>query len=103
MDAVGAFRGGALFRPQPQSIGDMDAADNQNVVVLLDFTDRCRRQESLSGCYLARFQRAAQGAGQSARGRGDEIVESGVARRMIFRIDAIVGGDRGVDAKEHRF
>jgi hypothetical protein len=103
VDTVRAFRYRALFRAQSQPEGDMDTANNENVAVLLDLADRLRREKPLSGWDLARFQRAAKGARQSASGGSDQIVERRVVRLVHLRVDTVVLGHRGVDAEEHRF
>ena len=82
-----------LLGAQPQPVGHVDAANDQDVTVLLDLARGLRREEPLAGWDLARFQRTAKGAGQSARGCGDEIVECRVVRFVHMLVNAIVLSD----------
>jgi hypothetical protein len=71
----------------------MDSFDYQHIAVFFDFAAGIRGEISLAGRDLARFQRAAEGAGQSAGGRGNHIVQSGGLRFVNLRIDAVVLGN----------
>jgi hypothetical protein len=102
MEVIGAFGCRSLLRSQPQPVGDVDAADDQDAVLLLDLANSLRRQEPVSGRNLARFQRTAKGAGQSPRSRGDEVIERRIARLVHPLVDTIVLGDRGVDTEMDR-
>ena len=90
MDSVRTLRCRALLRAQSKLVGHVDAANDQHVAVLLNLSGCLRREEALAGWDLARFQRTAKGARQSARGRGDEVVERRVARLVDLRVNAIV-------------
>ena len=99
MNVVRTFRRGMLIGLQPQVVGHVDATHDEHVAVLLDFARGLGGENALAGWDLARFQRTAKGASQSARGRGDEIVDRRIARLMDRRVDAIVLGHRRVDAE----
>ena len=99
VNAVRTLRRGVLLGLQPQVVGHVDATNDQDIAVLLDVADRLRREKALAGRDLARFQRTAKGASQSAGGRGDEVVERCIARLVDLRVDAIVLGHRRVDAE----
>ena len=83
----------ALLGVQAQSVGHVDAANDQDVTVLLDLARGFRREEPLAGWDQARFQRTAKGPGQSTRGRGDEVVERRVVRFVHVLVNAIVLSD----------
>jgi hypothetical protein len=64
-----------------QLVGHVDALDDEDLPVLLDLPDAVP-DEGPSACFDAtRLQRASQGAGQSADGGGDDVVE----RRRVVR------------------
>lgn len=101
MNSVRPLRGGVLLGAQAQVVADVDAANDQDVAVLLNLTGCLGREKALACWNLARFQRTAKGARQSAGGRGDEVVERCVVRLVDPLVDAIVLRDRGVNAEEH--
>ena len=101
MDSVRTLRRRALLGMQPEMIAHMDTANDQHIAVFLDFAGRLRREIPFSGWDLARFQRTAKGAGQSARSRGDQVVERRVVWLVDLRVDAIVLRDGGMDTEEH--
>jgi hypothetical protein len=94
VNRVRTLRRRALLGAQPQVVSHVDATNDQHVAVSLDLAGSLRREEPLAGWDLARFQRTAKGAGQSAGGRSNEVVERRVARLVDLRVDAIVLGDR---------
>jgi len=51
-------------------VGDVDVFDDQDLVVQLDLADRVCLETTVSGGDAARLQRAPEGPGQSAGGRG---------------------------------
>ena len=78
---------------------DMDAADYQHAVFEFDLP-YCFGRKSPEGCVnVTRLQRASQGAGQSTRGRGDNVIQCRRVRLEYFRWNLIVLGDRPVNAK----
>ena len=80
----------------------MDALDDEHPILDLDLADRLDLVALRIDFDLTRFQRAGEGAGQSAAGRGHDVVERGCVRRVRFRIDPIMLGDLRVDAEHHR-
>jgi hypothetical protein len=52
-----------------------DTAKNQDAPLSFDFSYYFRNQFSVACVNLARFQRAPEGSGQSAAGRGHDVVE----------------------------
>jgi len=77
----------------------MDPFDNEDLALLLDLADRLRREVSVACIDATRFQRASQGAGQSATGRSNDIVERGRIRRIGVGIYAVMFGNFAVDAE----
>jgi hypothetical protein len=84
---------------QPQVVGHVHAAHDQDGALLFDLARGFRREEALAGWDLARFQRTTKGAGQSAGRCGDEIVERRVERLVNLRVNPIVLGNRRVGAE----
>ena len=65
-----------LFRRRRETEPDVDAADYQHMVLgFLDLPSRRGSQVLTGRCDPARLQRASEGAGESARGGSDDIVE----------------------------
>jgi hypothetical protein len=65
---------------------DVDAADDQDIVLQLNLADRLRHQSLIRGVYVTRLQRASKGSGQSTRSGGDNIVQgSGVRLKDCWR------------------
>ena len=58
-----------------ENVADADPLDDQDLVLDVDITLRLRAQPSPARVDPARLQRATQGAGESTRGGGDNIVE----------------------------
>ncbi len=85
----------------PQPIADVDTADEQNPVVLVDVALDLADQQILSSRYPARLQRASEGTRQSATGRRYDVVERGRDGRV--GVNAVVLRDLSVDAEAHRF
>ena len=90
----------AILR-HPEAVANCDAADHQHLVVELDLTDRLDVVALRIDFDLTRLQRAGEGAGQSATGRGDHVIERRGVRRVLLRIHAVVLGDLGVHSEEH--
>ncbi len=83
MDPLGVLAAGLWDR---QLIPHVDALDHED-----------------ADLYRTRLQRAGEGAGQSARGRGDDIVERGRVGRKAGAGHAVVLGHLVVDAELDRF
>lgn len=80
----------------------VDALDHDHAVVLgLDLAGDLTEQVALTGWDLTRLQRASKGAGQSAAGGGDDVVERRRALGLGSGRNAVVLGDAGVDTEHH--
>jgi hypothetical protein len=79
----------------------MNAADNQHLSFFFNFTPCFRAQPAFTGWNFTRFQRAAQGAGQSAGSRSDNIIQGGGMRLVDLRVDTVVFRNLGMYAKKH--
>jgi len=102
MEAVHSFGRLALRCVEPQMVADMDALHDQHIPFLLDLSPRLGDQFSLAGRNSARFQRAPESSGQSAGGRGHQVIERRGLWFMDFRINAVMFGNLRVYAKEDR-
>jgi hypothetical protein len=85
-----------------EPVADTDALDHEHAVVEFDLADRLAGQPFLARVDVACFQRASEGAGQSAAGGGDDVVEGGRVLGLAAARDAVVVCDLGVDAEEDR-
>jgi len=83
-----------------ESVGDADPLDDEDVVLELDLADRLARQPALARVDSTRLQRAPEGAGQSAAGGGDDVVEGGGVFSLAVSLDAVVVGDLVMHAEE---
>jgi hypothetical protein len=99
VNVVRTFCRGVLIGLQPQVVGHVHAAHDQDGAVPLDLARGFRREEALAGWDLARFQRTTKGARQSASRGGNEIVERRIARLVDLRVARTVLGHRRVDAE----
>jgi hypothetical protein len=81
----------------------VDAFDHQYAVLEFDFAGGLALESAFASRDVTRLQRASEGAGQSARGGGDDVVERGRTFRLTScRRHTVVLGDGGVDAKDNR-
>ena len=67
-----------------QMVGEVDASDDQDLGVQLDLADRVCLETTVSGGDAARLQRAREGPGQSAGGRGHQVVQGGGVRLAVL-------------------
>ena len=86
-----------------QRVRDMDALDHEDTVVALDLTARLAREPAFVWIDVTRFQRASEGAGESAGSRGDDVVERRRALGIAAPRNAVVVGDLVVNSEEDRF
>ncbi len=100
MKGVGSLGCFALFVPQAQPVGDVYAADHQYASFGFHFAHGLRGEPSFTRRNLARLQRAPEGSGESARRRGDQVIQGRRVRGMDVGIDTVVCGDLGVDPKQ---
>jgi len=97
------LRSRLLVRGRPQTHPDVNSPDDEHVVLgQFDFTDRFAGQPVAVSPDVARLQRAPEGPRQSARRRGDDVVECRGAGLECGRGDLVVLGDRPVDAEDNR-
>ena len=80
VDAVQAFNGFALGFRRPKLIVRVDMADDQYTPIRPNFAGNLRSQLAVAGINLARFQRTAKSAGQSAACSRYHIIQRGCAR-----------------------
>jgi hypothetical protein len=90
------------IRLDGEDVAHMYALDHEHAVLDLDLAGRLTDQSSLACRDLTRFQRASEGAGQSAPRGGDDVVERRRALGLPRCLNAVVLGDRVVDAEPHR-
>ncbi|HWE11633.1 MAG TPA: hypothetical protein VG325_19960 [Solirubrobacteraceae bacterium] len=90
MDALGIS---TLIFGNGESVMDGDPLDHQHAILGFDLADRFYLKPLTLDVDLTRFQRAGEGAGQSAAGRGDHVVKRGGVWRKLLRGYAVVLGD----------
>jgi hypothetical protein len=90
----------AAFLGNRKSIADLDPLDYEHTVLGLDLPDGFDLVTLGIDFDLARFQRASEGAGQSAAGGCHHIVERGGMRWVLLRSDAVMVGDLRVHAED---
>ena len=81
----------------------MNPPDHQDVVLQLDFTDGFRDETIVRCRNLARLQRASKGAGESAGGGGDNVVQGGRVFLERSGRQLVMRGHGAVRAEDHRF
>jgi hypothetical protein len=86
-----------------QLVVRVDAPDNQHTPIHFNFADDFGNEFAIAGVNLARFQRTAKSAGQSAAGSGHNIIQRGCARREFARRDLVMLSYFRVHAKMHGF
>jgi hypothetical protein len=91
---------GALV--EAQLVADVDAFDDQDAAVEFDLAFSVGSETTVSGGDVARLERAPEGADQSTRGGGHDVVEGGRVRGALIGRDAVVLGDFGVHPERHR-
>jgi len=80
----------------------VDAFDDQHLPVFFDFAPGLGGQQPLTGWNLARFQRTAKRAGQSACCRCNHIVQGGGMRLVNIGIHSVVFGYFRMNTKHNR-
>ena len=80
---------------------DVDAADDQDIVLQLNLADRLRHQSLIRSVYVTRLQRASKGSGKSTGSRSNNVVEGCGVRFEHRPGHLVVFGDRSVDAEDH--
>lgn len=89
-----------MFLRHPKSVGDRDPADDEHSVIEFHLSLHIAVKVFRPEYYLARFQRAGKGAGESAARGGDHVVDGCCVRLEPFhRVEAVVPSDGAVDPK----
>ena len=101
VNRVRALGLGALVPGHPDPVVDADPLEDQHAVLVLDLAAGLDVVPVLLNFDLTRFQRAGEGAGQSAGGCGYYVVERGRLGREPLRVGAVVLGHFGVHAEAH--
>lgn len=97
MYLVDALNSLASFNRGDDVIDDVNAFYHKDFVFDLDFASDIGRQAAIACIDLARFQRAAECAGQSAtRGRND-VIQCGRMGRKRFGAGAVMLSDRSMN------
>jgi hypothetical protein len=99
---VNPFNGFPRFRRRVQVIDDVNPPDYQNIVFGFNLAGYFRRQMLVARVDFTRFQRASECADQSAARRRDHIIERRRVRFGDIGTDAVMLGDRAVNAEFDR-
>jgi hypothetical protein len=83
-------------------IGDVNALDHNHRPLFFDLPFDLGDQQAVAGRDFARFQRAPKGAGQSAAGRGHQVIEGGGVRLVDVGVNVVMFGNFCVNPKENR-
>jgi len=86
-----------------EMIGDVNSPNHQDVVLCLYLSSNLRGQSFVAGVDLARFQRATEGADQSAAGGRHYVIQCRGTRLCNVRANMIVFGHSSVHTEAHRF
>ena len=103
MDVVNALNSLPLIHSRSELIAHVNASDHKHVALEFNFSDGFRTKPVIAGVDLARLQRAAECAGESTGGRGNDIIQGCGMRRISLRGDPIMFSDLGMDAEDNRF
>jgi hypothetical protein len=82
-------------------IGDVNSLNDQYIVLCLDLSSNFRRQSFVACIDLARFQRAPEGADQSATGGRHNVIQCRGMRLRNLRANVIVFGHSSVHPEAH--
>jgi hypothetical protein len=100
---MNALNGRAILFVGDKMIGHMDPSDYQDMTFRLDFPSDLCTQVLIACVYLARLQRAPEGADESTSGRRDNVVNSCRMRLdYFFRSNTIMLRDCAVDSEMNR-
>jgi hypothetical protein len=91
MKAVHPLGGLPVARGEPERIADPDSPYHEDLSVGLYVALGFRNEPAVAGWYLARLQRAPEGAGESARRGCHQVVEGGCVGLVHCGADAVVG------------
>jgi hypothetical protein len=101
VEAVDALDVVSTLSGDPEPVADRDSLDHQYAVLCLDLADRLDVVLIGINFDLTRLQRAGKGAGQSASGGSDNVVQRRRVRRVLTGPYAVMLGDFGMHAERH--
>lgn len=85
-----------------QRVCDPDPLDDEDLFLHIDLALGLCGQSPLARIDAARLQRAPKSAGESTRGRGDDVVESGRVLGILAWRRSVVLTHRTMRAEDHR-
>ena len=101
-EAVNALGGLAMRRIRAQPKLDVDAPDDEYVLLGLDLADSFGDQASVARWNLTRIQRASESPAQSTSSAGYDVVECRGARRIGIRWNLVMLSDSAVHSESDR-
>jgi len=97
---MNAFYGRMIFIVSDKVIGDVNAADYEDVTFSLNFTPYLSRQTFVAGIYLTRLQRASEGADESTSRRGYNVIDRcSMGLVHLFGRNSVMLGNSTVNTK----
>jgi hypothetical protein len=103
VDSVGSLRGFPLVGLKLEMVADVDAFDDQDLIVtLFNFSRHVSDQSAIAGWDLAHLQCASERARESPACGGDDVIQCGRMRRVLIDIHAVVLGHRSVHPQQDR-
>jgi hypothetical protein len=103
MDPMHTLDGLSSLSRCNQMIGDVNSLNDQYVVLCLDLSSNLPRQSFVACIDLARFQRASEGADQSAAGGRHYVIQRRGMRLCNLRANVIVVSHSSVHPEAHGF
>jgi hypothetical protein len=101
VEAVDALDFVSTLSGDAEPVANRDPLDHQYAVLCLDFAERLDVVLIGINIDLTRLQRAGKGAGQSACGGSDNVVQRRRVGRVLIGAYAVVLGDFGMHAEHH--
>jgi hypothetical protein len=101
VEAVDALDLVSTFSGDAESVANRDPLDHEYAVLGLDLPERLDVVLIGINIDLTRLQRAGKGAGQSASGRSDDVVQRRRVGRVLIGAYAVMLGDLGMHAERH--
>jgi hypothetical protein len=102
MHLVRPLGGLPVLGGQFQMVVRVDPLDDQDLAVLFDFSPSVADQPAVASRDFARFQRAAERAGQSPGSGRHQVVEGGGVGFVNVGVNPVVLGDLRMNAENHR-
>jgi hypothetical protein len=100
--AEDALNGFPVFGGCFEVVDHVNTPDHQHPAFFFNFSLYFSYQQTVSGRNLARFQRAAKGAGQSAACCGHQVIQGGGVRLVDVGVNVVMLGNFCVNPKENR-